>query len=335
MKNIIAVCDREVEYAHRLMDYMNHKNSFFMKAAAFSEEDSVIRYGEANEIDYLLISENMISEKTKTVKAKKKIMLMEEKRPEEYCGQNRVYKYQSAENIVREVMSSYEAENTAANDEEKWRGKKRIIGIYTPAGGTRKTSFALAMGQIIARHMPVLYMNLEGFSGLEEILGCSGAGNLGDLLYYAKHTGADPTAKLSMMTVTVQNLDIIPPVMCPEDLRDIGLSGWQGIFSSVLTKSVYEVLIIDIGNEVRDIAELLRYCTVVYMPVREDPLSEAKISDFEEYMKSRSVDLEKIKKVKIPFNSVSVLGKEYCENLIWSELGDYTRGLMQKEKIIG
>ena len=334
MKNIIAVCDREVEYARKLMDYMNHKNSFFLKAAAFSKEDSIVEYGEEHDIDYLLISENMLNEKTKSVRAKKKIVLMENNKTEGAYSYKNIYKYQSAESIVREVMSSYEAENAALNDEKKWRGKKRIIGVYTPVGGTRKTSFALAAGQILARHTPVLYMNLEGFSGLEEILGCSGCGDLGDLLYYSKHSDTEPAAKLPVLTVTVQNVDIIPPAACPEDLHDISSAEWTGIFSSILTKTSYETLILDIGNEIRDIADILNYCTVVYMPVREDPMADAKIEDFELYMKTRNVDPEKIKKVKLPFNSVSVLGKEYCENLIWSELGDFTRSLIQKENVI-
>jgi cellulose biosynthesis protein BcsQ len=334
MKNLVAVCDRQIEYAHRLMEYMNRKNSFFMKAAAFSEEDSIVEYGFQNKIDFLLISENILNEKTAAVKAKKKLVLSESRYPEHLSDIKNIYKYQPAGNIVREVMSSYEAENAVLRNDNRWRDRKKIIGIYTPAGGTRKTTFSLALGQILARQMPALYINMESFSGLQDILGLSCRSGLGDLLYYAKQPGADPAAKLPLMTVTVQNLDIVPPVQSPEDLRDISSLEWTEIFSGILSKSAYEVLLLEFGNEIRDIADIIEYCSVLYVPVREDPPAKAKIEEFEGYIKDKITDTGKIKKIRIPFNTVSALGKDFCENLIWSELGDYTRQLIQKERKI-
>jgi cellulose biosynthesis protein BcsQ len=330
MKNIIAVCDRDIEYAHRLMEYMNHKNSVFMKAAAFSEESSIVEYGSRNKISLLLISEDMLNEKTSSINAKKKVVLMESRGSSEFSETQNIYKYQSAENIVREVMSSYEAENMILKSEAVWRGKKRIICVYSPVGGARKTTFALALGQILARQVPVLYINLESFSGLREILGLSCQGDLGDLLYYAAQKETDPVAKLPFLTETVQELDVIPPVQSPDDLREISSSKLMELFSEILSRTAYETLIIEPGNEIQDIADIFEYCSEVYIPVREDPLARAKLENFEEYIEEKVSDIKKIHKIKLPFNMVSALGKEFSENLIWSELGDFVRGLIQK-----
>ena len=40
-----------------------------------------------------------------------------------------------------------------------------IIGVFSPLGRCLKTSFALALGQILAKERAVLYLNLESYSG--------------------------------------------------------------------------------------------------------------------------------------------------------------------------
>ncbi|MDQ9824849.1 hypothetical protein RFZ44_16190, partial [Acinetobacter sp. 163] len=53
-----------------------------------------------------------------------------------------------------------------------------ILGVYSPVGRCLKTSFALALGQILARERAVLYLNLEEYSGFEELIGKGFAHNL-------------------------------------------------------------------------------------------------------------------------------------------------------------
>ncbi len=61
----------------------------------------------------------------------------------------------------------------------------RIIGIYSPVGRTQKTSFALTMGQILAKERAVLYLNMESYS-IERLLECSYDRGMSDILYYAR-----------------------------------------------------------------------------------------------------------------------------------------------------
>ena len=63
-----------------------------------------------------------------------------------------VYKYQSSEKVIREVMACYGVENGVDTSPALLPKKEmRIIGIYSPVGRTQKTSFALTMGQILAK----------------------------------------------------------------------------------------------------------------------------------------------------------------------------------------
>ncbi len=332
MKNVIAICDREETYAHRLMDYFSSKKAVFFKTVAFSEEESLCRYAGDNALSVLLLSEKMANRDTLKVKADKRILLTEsrESKPEdtEY-----VFKYQSAEALLKKVMSCYDAESAALGSASAWRGKKRLIGIYSPVGGTRKTSFALTMGQVYAREGAALYLNLESFSGLSELLGISFSSGLSELLYFVGKQSGDPLAKLNTLMISAQNLDILPPADSPEDLHGISAGRWIGLFEMILQNSTYETLVVEFGADTEEIALLLDYCSRVYIPVREDPFAEAKIRELSEYLKERGVCENSIRYVRLPFHASAKLGQAYCENLLWSELGDYVRTLRKEEPL--
>ena len=77
-----------------------------------------------------------------------------------------IYKYQSADGILREVMACYQIED---NREFTPVGKpSSLIGVYSPVNRCLKTSFCLSMGQILSKERKVLYLNLEDCSSLSK-----------------------------------------------------------------------------------------------------------------------------------------------------------------------
>ena len=98
-----------------------------------------------------------------------------------------------------------------------------IIGVYSPLGRCLKTSFALALGQILAKDKAVLYLNLEEYSGFEELLGKKFPTNLSDLFYYVRQGNENLIHRMNGMIQTVNNLDFIPPVRMPSDIRTLYL----------------------------------------------------------------------------------------------------------------
>ncbi len=332
MNNILAVCDRETEYAQRLMEYISKKSTHLFRTMAFSDEKCLWEYARDKKIELLLISEKMNTERLSELKIGRKIIIKEEASVSKYME---VYKYQSADKLVKEVMSFYDAENNYLNDMLNKRRDKYVIGIFSPVGGTRKTSFALTLGQLLSKNNAVLYINLEGFSGLSDMLGIKFESGLSDLLYYSKQKNINIGARLSEITISLQNLDILPPAEFPEDIKDIKPVFWSELFSDILNETKYDHLIIDIGAEVSDICSVISFCDRVFVPLRKDKLAEAKNKDFREYIKNANVPLEKLKEIILPFNTAYDLGRGYYENLIWSELGDYTRNLIKEEMKCG
>ena len=71
-----------------------------------------------------------------------------------------------------------------------------------------------------------------------------------------------------------------------------------------------------------------------YMPVLSDPVSISKIAQFENLVRIWDYPqiLTRTVKVRPPFHGGNVAPENYIEGLLWSELGDYVREILRKEK---
>ena len=334
-KNIFAVCDLEKEYACNFMEYLNRKRNIPFEVQAFTSAESLIAYGKENPVELLLISGKAMCRQVQDLKIGTIVILSEGVHSPELDEYPSVYKYQSSSDVIREVMACYGEEKAALPVQFPVLKKTtEILGVYSPLGRCLKTSFALTLGQVLARERAVLYLNLEEYSGFEELLGQSFGHNLSDLLYFVRQGNQNLMVKMNGMVQTLNNLDFIPPVQAPGDIRGTSWEDWQKLLQELVTHSSYEVIVLDIGNGIEEIFQLLDQCKRIYMPVLSDVISACKTAQFENLLRIWDYPqvLEKTVKMKLPYHVGTASGHAYGEQLLWSELGDYVRELVRKEK---
>ena len=334
-KNIFAVCDLEVDYALNFMDYLNQKRNIPFEIQAFTTVESLIAYGKKIHIELLLISGKAMCRQVQELDIGKIVILSEGVHPPELDRYPSVYKYQASSDVVREVMACYGAEKAVAPAVFPVLKKTtEIYGVYSPLGRCLKTSFALTLGQILSKGRAVLYLNLEEYSGFEEMLGRGFDKNLSDLLYYVRQENGNLICKMNGMIQTVNNLDYIPPVRTPDDIRGTAWEDWEKLIQEIVLHSNYEILILDMGNAIDGTFQMLDMCSRIYMPVLSDPVSVSKLSQFENLVRIWDYPqvLAKTTKIRPPFHGGNVAPEDYMEGLVWSELGDYVRKVLREEK---
>ena len=331
--HILAVCDVEVEYAYNFMEYLNRKKSLPFEVQAFTGPEVLCEFAREHPIEILLISDKAVTEQVRKLDVGKLIILSEGVHSPELDQYPSVYKYQASDAVIREVMDCYGAEKLALEDVKLMKRAVSVIGVYSPVGRSQKTSFALTLGQILAKERTVLYLNMENYSGFEELLGEEYERNLSDLLYFARQENTNLVHKIQGMVRSLQNMDYIPPAIGPMDIQEAGLREWTAVLEQIVQNSAYETVILDLGDGVSDLFQILDLCDQIYMPVRGDAFSAAKIHQFESLLRIWDFTgvLEKLQKIKLPFHSTSRTGRGYFEDLVWSELGDYVRQLLRKE----
>ena len=303
MVKILAVYDADPAFGERLADYVNQKEKIPFTAMAFSSLDRLREYGEEHPIEILLVDEcsrALVGD----VKAKQVMVLCDGELVDGLDVFPSIYKYQSGDCIMREVLASY---------------------CSRPV----EPSLALTIGQVMAKKETVLYLNLEEYSGLSRLINSEYKADLSDVLYLYRQGGYN-WMKLKSMISNWGNMDYIPPVRYAEDLSQVAPEDMAQLIDRIARESGYDRLVVDVGQMGRGSLPILSMCDVVYMPVREDYISAAKIEEFEEYLEEADDAgvRDRIQKLRLPRHTGIMKREGYLEQLTWGEMGDYVRQLL-------
>lgn len=324
----MAVYDVEPRYADRFADFTNQKEKAPFTVVPFTSVEVLKEYAKSHTIEILLISNAVPKEIVKAIPAVQVVVLAEGEvvsAKDEYPS---VYKYQSTDSIIREVLAHY-CEQPGEAGLVLLGKKAKILGVYSPIGRCLKTSFAWTLGQQLGKNGKVLHVSMEEYSGFSKLLGEEPQADLADVFYFYRQ-GNCSFVRLSSMIHTWGNLDYIPPVRYPEDLEQITGEDMAELVSRMAGESGYEIIVIDVGNLGRQAIPVLELCDVIYMPVKDDCVSVVKLEEFMEYLEvSGKGDMQnKIQRLKLPYHRGFGRRDTYLEQLLWGELGDYVRKLL-------
>ena len=93
-------------------------------------------------------------------------------------------------------------------------------------------------------------------------------------------------------------LDYLLPVRVSEDIRTVTLEEWINLVRQIEEQSIYDVLILDVDEGLKDVYGLLRICTEILVPVMKDASAEAKLLQMEDELHLLGFDDVKKKMVK-------------------------------------
>ena len=277
----MAVCGREKGYAKKFAEFANSRKDSLFAVHGFTDWDELTAYTKEHPVDILLLSEEyriQISED----KGLGRVILLTEEEYREDDGYPAIYKFQPCTQILRQVLDIYaEQAPQALGMALRKEGMKRL-GIYSPVGRTGKTGFALALGKEVAKRRRTLYLNMEEYSGFAALYPYEDGWTLSELMYFLKQGKKAFACKLEGVIQQIGDLDYIPPLRSPVELRHISREGWGAWVGAVGRGSGYGGVILDLSGMVDGLFELLEECDCVYTPVEEDETARAKVSQYED-----------------------------------------------------
>ncbi len=324
-KNTMVVYDSDEEYVTKLMNFICESRQVPLEVHSFTDRELLRDYVRDNRVDILLVEEGGMDEELECCSAAEKLVLSESDLPTDGKGHRSICKYQSSANILKEVMGYY-AERAGEQLIISSRSDTKLIGVYSPVRRCGRTSFALTLGEVLSHNEDVLYVNLEEYSGFNSMLKRSFTMDMSDLLFYIGQKKLNFGCKLSSIVEKIGSLDFIPPSIAPLDLGAVGEDCWTKFFSEVINCN-YSKVIIDFGDAVEGLLDILAQCALVYMPVREDAVSKAKVEQYEAMLRILEKDsvLKKTRRLEIPdLGGLNVP----LEMLEYTKMGDYVRRLI-------
>lgn len=327
----LVIFDEEKQYANLLMDYFTRKKDIPFQTVTFTEKSKLIQFLKKEKVEMLLISATDFNEEIEQADIKEIILLSEGTLPLEYSKYQSIYKFKSAENIVREVLERFIEIESDKESLVVTKGEAKVIGVYSPVGRSGKTTFALALAQILSEGHKTLFISFEEFAVFQNELELSSPGNLADLMYYYKQNPDTVSIKLQAIVQKINSLDYVSPIYYARDLRETTTEEWKKLLNHLSSVTSYEYIVLDIGDMIGDLLSMLDYCDQIFMPTVDDKLSEMKINKIETVILQSDKEklLDKIIKTKAPKPDNNYMEERWIETIGLGNVGDYVRALLK------
>lgn len=296
-KNFV-ICDSQEQYSRNLLLLFRQKKSNEYQYYLFHTWDELEKFAQKKRIYILLMDESYPEEQIEKIAAEKKMILTAQE-GKNTKGLPRIYRYQNAEEIWKQVQKEAMKKRMIR---KKVRKKKEgeLIAVYSPVHRIGKTRFAIESGRQWAEKEPVLYLNLEEYSGGGHYFQEQQEKNLGDLLYYLRQEKGNLGMRISMIAGQYENLDYIMPIPCVQDLRAVKGEEWINLCERILKECIYEKVILDLGDSVEGLYSILKKCTKIYTPYIDDPTAAAKMKQYVDNV--RKMGMEDILEKTIQMN---------------------------------
>lgn len=329
VKKILAICDGEEKYLYHMADFLDKKIFLPFVVHAFTEINKLKSFALKNEVELLLIAESNYEEQIEKCTAAH-IFILNESGSEVGEGIVNINKYQSSEKIFAAFMNGYMSDRENLPRRLSTGNSMKIIGNYTPVGRCLQTTFALSMGQVLAKNHKTLYLNFESYSGLSCLLEREFTADITDVLYYFNCEREKLAYRMESMIQNLNGLHYIPPVISYKQLNEITGQQWIQLFQEIERTTDYEYLILDLSEQVDGLFDILRECCRIFTIVREDGFAEAKIRQYEAILQSMNYEdiTLKTKKRKLPLFQRIPYG---LDQLTHGELAGYVKEVIEEE----
>lgn len=286
-KRNLVICDKEMSYAQGLGENVLYHKDFMVKTYICSDLKKVASLSKEKPIHLLVVDEKYAYEERCAIQAKQIFVLCKsvpsDLGKEEYA----INKYQCADVILEKIFEVYTERTSEDLCTTTGYKESKIITIYSPIHRVGRTSFALALAKEYSKNRRTIYVNMEEYAGFEGAQ--QGGRNLGDLLYYIKQGNSNISRWIEDMVVKKDQLDYLLPIPISLDLREVTVNEWVSLLEELKQNSIYERVVLDIGECVQGVYQLLEQSDYIYMPILEDEISMQKFRRYENNLECLSL----------------------------------------------
>lgn len=305
----LALYDEE-GYMPCLVDYLCKKGHQMLESRLFTNVQLLKESANNGEIDVLLAGEEVVEKIQGLDKVIPQIMLLSE--GDKACeGSSYIllFKYQSAQEIVREILSQVaEDDRIQCGGQKSRRRNIEMIGVYSPFGGGGVTQYALTMIKELGKENQALYINLELFNGLDFMLPRGKEKNesyrgMSEVIFYLKQRKEKLALKLESVIFSADGIDGIAAVEDYRDLYNISQEEMAQFLDVLEGQTAYSKVVFDIGYLSEASLYLMSQCSRVYIPQPQSRIQQSKEDAFRRLLIRENYDeleksIAKIEKVR-------------------------------------
>lgn len=336
-KLVMAVCDTDDGYRDRFVTYLVEHKSREVTVHAFSVLEAFLEALQEQKFDVAVFGRGFAKAVDIVKEAGIPLLLLQDTVPQQvregldYFAEQQVacgnaFRYQPMDGILHEIQVLTGGRRLEAAEAVAMVSGMEVIGVYSPMHHEMQMPFALVLSELLAEKQKVLYVNLTKYSGFLELFHLSGEYDLGDIVLRLRNKRLHPETFLRSV-YEMDRVYYIPPFSNPENLHDFLMEDYLAFLGFLQDRTDFDVVVLDFGDGVGRLAEMLGYCTGIYCPMKTGYFFECQLDRFLEYLDKETDGevRERMHRVNLPFSAKHIRGGDVRRQLLWSEFGDYVR----------
>ena len=220
--------------------------------------------------------------------------------------QEAVFKYRSAAVLLHMIQGYLGTERTDSG--------AAVISLYSPVKRCLQTTFGITLSHLLTKKGRTLYLNLEGYSGLERTFSDSYSKDISDFIYYVNQTSENISLITQKFIYRLGEVDMIPPVLNPRNLQDITEDMWIHMLRILRECGLYDYIIVDVSDFIHGTFAILRGSQVVFSLTKSDDRANAKWQQYCSILEESGYRdiLDKTRRPEVPHVAVVPANMEDC-----------------------
>lgn len=216
------------------------------------------------------------------------VVLLKEEEAAEEGPLFSVFKYQPLNQLISSILSVYYENHSSLSGYSRNGGKTKVISIYSPSGGSGKSTISANMSrQLALRGDKVFYLNLELMNTTSLYFRSQQDQPSLQILYYLKARPNQLLAKVEALKKydpesKVDYFDLPP---CPDEMMAITKEETKRLIYALIETQSYDYIIIDLDSAIHDrIAAAFEESSLIIWLLNNDLQSFHKTSAYIERM---------------------------------------------------
>lgn len=322
---VMVLCDTEEEYAQLMTEFMRKQKNLPWELHTYTNVDTLLGT-EQSGLAMLVVAESAFRQELRGL-APGCLVVLGESGVMRWEDISYVDKYQEAEEVFRQLLGVYMEIADIQLPFLRTNRKTVFIGNYSPVHRCMQTSFAITMSLMLARKHSTLYLNFEHYAGISELLPDMQTLDLADLLYFLNAQKDKFRLRLQTILKHKGALAYVPPVKSGQNLITVTPQEWLGLLERIEELEEYEYVVLDLGESMQGLFEILRMCRHVYTLTREDRIARGKLLQYEQVLALYEYGDVLGKTKRLSLSHIQKLPEE-LEQLTKGDLADLVKGLL-------
>ena len=170
----------------------------------------------------------------------------------------------------------------------KYEQQMSMMELIVLVIDTGKTQYALQLAKEFAKKGNTLYLNLEAYAGRQEVE--EETGGLTEILYYLRQGCKNMGIRLETLVKHEEAVDYLVPIEMYQDLKSVTEEEWKQLLTEIAEKSIYETVVLDIGDAIRGTYGILELCSCIYTPIVQEETAQRKLEQYRHNLTAMGLD---------------------------------------------